>query len=231
MTFVQGLSDWFTPQNYSGEFKAIPMGYRNNSDGTSSENNALYLYGYSFALNSAKTIQSVGLPNNANVVVTAISTVPNWPPTFSATTYTLASVNAGASYSGSIAANVSDLNGDILVFAKVSGPGWLNVAANGTLSGTLLSSDVGTNTFVVSVTDPGNLSDTATMNILVLAPQPIVVGLAVQPGQSLLTWTGGIGPYQVQQATNLDSPVWQNFGAPTSDNSLSVMPTNSAAFY
>src|SRR5215831_12660803 len=45
-TFSQGLSDWFSPQNYSGEVKAIPMGYRNSSNGNSSENNSLYLYGY-----------------------------------------------------------------------------------------------------------------------------------------------------------------------------------------
>jgi len=34
-----------------------------------------------------------------------------------------------------------------------------------------------------------------------------------------------------QEATNLDNPVWQGFGAPTSGNSLAAMPTNAAAFY
>jgi hypothetical protein len=414
-TFGQSLSDWFSPQNYAGETKAIPMGYRNSANGSSSENNSLYMYGYSFALNSAKTPQSITLPNNANVELAAISLVPNWPPTFTATSYTLASVNAGASYSASIAANASDLNGDPLTFAKVSGPAWLNVAANGflsgvpansdantntfvvsvrdsgglsntatlfiyvngapsftvnpfslpginagqnysgtiatnatdpnpsdtltfakvngptwlnvgadgtlsgapansdagtntfvvsvadagglsstatlfiyvngaptfiadpftlraitagqnisgtiatnasdpnpsdtltfakvsgpawlnisadgTLSGTPFSADTGTNTFLVSATDPGSLSATATMNITVQAAPPIVASLAPQPGQLLLTWTGGISPYQVQQATNLDSQIWQNFGTPTSANSLLVMPTNAAAFY
>jgi hypothetical protein len=321
--FVQGLSDWFTPQNYAGEFKAIPMGYRNSSNGSSSENNSLYLYGYSFALNSAKAVQSVRLPSNANVIVTALSAVPNWPPTFSATAYTLASVNAGTSYSGSIAGNASDLNGDLLTFAKVTGPAWLNVAANGalsgtpgnsdantnafvvsvtdpgglsstatlfiyvngapsftvnpfslpginagqtysgtiatnatdpnpadtltfakvsgpvwlnvaadgTLSGTPLSPDAGTNTFLVSVTDPGNLSNTATMDIFVQAPLPIIASLAIQPGQLLLSWAGGIGPYQVQQATDVGSPVWQKLGAPTSGNILVLTPTNAGAFY
>lgn len=323
--FVQGFSDWFTPQNYAGEFKAIPLTYRNSANGSSSENNALYLYGYSFALNSSKTPQSVTLPNNANVIITAISLVPNWAPTFTASSYALASVNAGSSYSASIAANASDLNGDALTFAKVSGPAWLNVAGNGflsgvpadsdantntfvvsvrdsggasntatlfiyvngapsfavdpfslpdviagqnisgtiatnasdpnpsdvltfgkvsgpawlnvatdgTLSGAPLSADAGTNTFVVSVTDPGALSDSATMNIVVQqAASPIVASLTPQPDQSLLlTWTGGVSPYQVQQATNLDNPVWQNFGGPTSGNNLSLMPTNAAAFY
>jgi hypothetical protein len=69
------------------------------------------------------------------------------------------------------------------------------------------------------------------MNIAVQAAPPIVASLAPQPGQLLLTWTGGISPYQVQQATNLDIPSWQNFGVPTSGNNLSLTPTNDAAFY
>jgi hypothetical protein len=35
-----------------------------------------YLYGYSFALNNAKTVQSVTLPNNSNVEVLALTLVP-----------------------------------------------------------------------------------------------------------------------------------------------------------
>jgi hypothetical protein len=166
-TFVQGLSDWFSPQNYAGEAKAIPMGYRNSSDGSSSENNALYLYGYNFALNPAKIVQSVRLPNNANVIVTAISVVPNWAPTFVASSFILAGANAGQSYLGNIATNASDIDKDALTFAKVSGPAWLNVAANGLLSGTPANSDANTNTFVVSVKDTGGLSNTATLFIYV----------------------------------------------------------------
>ena len=322
-TFVQGLSDWFSPQNYAGESKAIPMGYRNSSDGSSSENNALYLYGYSFTLNSAKTIQSIRLPNNANVVVAAINLVPNWPPTFGVNPLTLANANAGQNYSGTIATNASDLNGDALTYAKVSGPTWLNVAPNGTLSGipanadanlntfvvsvkdtgslsntaTLyisvngapafvanpfsmpaiaagqnysgsiatnvtdpnpadpltfakvsgpawlsvapdgalsgipLSANGGTNTFAVSVTDSGNLSDTATMDIPVLAAPAIVSTFTFQAGELVLNWDGGIGPFQVQTTTNLVNPDWQNVGDATATNSLSITPSNAAAFF
>jgi hypothetical protein len=69
------------------------------------------------------------------------------------------------------------------------------------------------------------------MSIFVLAPPAIVATLAPQPGQWLLTWAGGISPYQVQMATDLDNPTWQNFGAPIGGNSLSLTPTNDAAFY
>jgi hypothetical protein len=70
--FTQNMSDWFTPQNYSGESRAVPMNYRDNSTGTT-DGEAFNLYGYSFTLNSAKTVKSITLPVNRNVVVLAIT--------------------------------------------------------------------------------------------------------------------------------------------------------------
>lgn len=67
---TQSLSDWFSPQNYAGESKAFTMAYRNNPDG-SKDNRTFYLYGYSFPINSAKTVTSLTLPSNRNVVVLA----------------------------------------------------------------------------------------------------------------------------------------------------------------
>lgn len=71
-TFTQGLSDWCTPQNYSGETNAVPGIYRDNSVGTL-DVRPLYLYGYSFSLNNAKTVKSIALPSNRNVVLLAIT--------------------------------------------------------------------------------------------------------------------------------------------------------------
>jgi hypothetical protein len=321
-SFTQSFSDWFTPQSYAGESKAVTMSHRNNSDG-SADNSTFYLYGYSFALNNAKIVQSIQVPNDANVVILAISLVPNWPPTFSVNPFTLPKVNAGQLYSASIATNASDLNGDALTFAKVSGPAWLSVAANGTVSGTPassnagtnafvvsvtdtgglsslatldidvigapsftvnpftmpaivagqnysgtiatnatdpnpgavpvfakvsgstwlavatngalagtpLSANVGNNSFVVSVTDSGGLSNTATMNIAVTAAPPIFSTISAQAGGLQLTWSGGVGPYQVQESTNLANTNWQDVGGTISSNSLSITPSNSATFY
>src|SRR5262249_30827813 len=76
--------------------------------------------------------------------------------------------NAGQLYSGSIGGMATDPNsGDTLSFAKVSGPSWLSVASNGSLSGTAANADAGTNNFSVKVTDSGGLSSTATMVIYV----------------------------------------------------------------
>ena len=70
--FVQSLSDWFTPQNYTGESKVLSMPYRDTSSGAR-DNRTFLLYGYSFSLNPAKRVSSITLPNNRNVVVLAIS--------------------------------------------------------------------------------------------------------------------------------------------------------------
>jgi hypothetical protein len=48
------------------------MGYRDNSTGTI-DTRTLYLFGYAFALNAAKTVSSIALPQNRNVVVLAIT--------------------------------------------------------------------------------------------------------------------------------------------------------------
>jgi hypothetical protein len=69
-SFTQSVSDWFTPQNYPGESKALRMAYRVNPDGTL-DNRIFYLYGYAFALNPAKTVASLTLPATRNVVVLA----------------------------------------------------------------------------------------------------------------------------------------------------------------
>jgi hypothetical protein len=71
-TFTQSLSDWFTPSNFAGESIAQTENYRVNPDG-STDNRTLYVYGYTFALNTAKQVQSITLPQNRNVVVLAVT--------------------------------------------------------------------------------------------------------------------------------------------------------------
>ena len=51
------------------------MAYRIAPSGATSTG-PVYLYGYSFALNSAKTVKSLTLPNNRNVVVLAVDLTP-----------------------------------------------------------------------------------------------------------------------------------------------------------
>jgi hypothetical protein len=71
-SFTQGMSDWYTPQNYPGESRAASTNYCDDSIGTT-EQAVSYVYGYSFNLNSAKTVKSITLPKNRNVVVLSIT--------------------------------------------------------------------------------------------------------------------------------------------------------------
>ncbi len=74
-SIVQSLSDWYTPQNYAGESIAAATAYRVTSSG-GTDNRTFNVYGYSFAINSAKTVQSITLPNNANVIVLSLDLIP-----------------------------------------------------------------------------------------------------------------------------------------------------------
>ncbi len=99
-TITQSLSDWFTPQSYAGESTVKTMTYRDTSTGGTSAGSP-NLYGYSFSINSAKTVQSLTLPSNRNVVVLAYTLVA---PT-SGTTSGSTSISAGGPASGSFVAD------------------------------------------------------------------------------------------------------------------------------
>ena len=60
---------------------------------------------------------------------------------------------------------VVDPNGDPLTFTKISGPAWLTVASDGSLSGTPSLSELGLNSFVIEAADGISGSETATVNI------------------------------------------------------------------
>jgi hypothetical protein len=73
-TFTQGMSDWFTPQKYSGESDAMDMAYRDLSDGTR-DNRPFHVYGSTLSLRPGKTVKSIKLPNNGKVNILAIDLV------------------------------------------------------------------------------------------------------------------------------------------------------------
>jgi hypothetical protein len=97
-TITQSMSDWYTPQSYAGESKAVVMAYRLLPTGAK-DARTFNLYGYSFAINSAKTVASVTLPNNRHVVVLAA--------TLSGGTASAPTVGAATQVSLSSAANVN----------------------------------------------------------------------------------------------------------------------------
>jgi len=68
--FVRSFSDWFSPQNFPGEYEAVAMPYRNFANG-SEDQRTFNLYAYPFILNPTRRVKSVTLPNDPYVVVIA----------------------------------------------------------------------------------------------------------------------------------------------------------------
>jgi hypothetical protein len=70
------LSDWCFPQNHSGETQVKTMTVRDTRYGaTVHDCSSVNLYGYSIALNAAKTVESLTLPANNDVVALAVTLV------------------------------------------------------------------------------------------------------------------------------------------------------------
>ena len=135
----------------------------------------------------------------------------------------------GVSYSASLLTNTTALSGEELRFAKLSGPAWLSVAVNGTLSGTPAATDNGINLFSVSLSDTNGLTSSAIMTINVV-PLP-TVWITRLGTKVILNWDGGQTPNVVQIADNLLKPNWQDLGFPSTNRSLLIKPSNAAAYY
>jgi hypothetical protein len=74
--FTQNMSAWTSSKDHSGESIAYQGTYCDTSSG-GRDTEEVYLYRYSFPLNSGKSVKSVTLPANANVAVAAISLLVN----------------------------------------------------------------------------------------------------------------------------------------------------------
>ncbi len=95
--------------------------------------------------------------------VSAIYATP--PPRFFAATIYKSDATAGQPYAVLITADASGTG--LLTFSKMSGPAWLNVAANGMITGTPTAADGGVNTFRVRVTDANGSQNAALLVITV----------------------------------------------------------------
>lgn len=94
----------------------------------------------------------------------------NNPPVFTGNPIVKPDATQGAAYSSTLAGSASDADNDTLSFSKSAGPAWLIVSANGALSGTPGSIDVGLNNFTVTVSDGRGGSASTTLQINVAAP-------------------------------------------------------------
>jgi hypothetical protein len=134
------------------------MPYRDSAGGP--DDRVFYLYHYSFALNAAKTVQSVTLPNNRDVVVLA-ATLTAVPPSYSlsAGTANPTSVSAGGSSTASV--TVTPAGG-------YTGSVTLSCSISPIVSGAGAPSCSFGNTSPVSIT--GNAAVNATLTFSTVAP-------------------------------------------------------------
>jgi hypothetical protein len=165
-TFTQSLSDWYTPQHYAGEAIASTMAYRIQASGVA-QTGPVYLYAYSFALNSAKVVQSITLPKNANVAVLAIDlaptgtvvTSPTASPTFGPATGTYSAgqpVTLSDATSGAVIYYTLDGSTPTTASAQYSGTA-LTISATTTINALALASSYTTSavssaTYTISTT-------------------------------------------------------------------------------
>jgi hypothetical protein len=117
-TFTQSLSDWFTPQSYSGESQVLQMAYRVFGNG-SLDNRTFYLYGYSFAPDPTKTVKAIVLPANSNVVILAIDVLTGAPPPPPAATPTFSP--APGTYSAGQAVSLADTTSGAAIHYTLDG--------------------------------------------------------------------------------------------------------------
>jgi serine/threonine protein kinase len=73
-SFSQSLSDWYTPENFSGESDVLVTPYRLDGGGER-DNRTFHIYGYSFPLSGKKEVRSIILPPNRNVLVFSLALV------------------------------------------------------------------------------------------------------------------------------------------------------------
>jgi sialate O-acetylesterase len=107
------------------------------------------------------------LRNGAGLLASAFRAAIPTPPVFGSDPMHQPEAYIDVAYTESIALDATDLNGDPLSFSKLSGPEWLSVGSDGSLSGTPVASDFGANTFRVQVDDGQGGSATATLNLTV----------------------------------------------------------------
>ena len=71
-SFIQNFSDWYVPESFPGETRAVRMRYRNSPDGTA-DRRTFFVYAYGFELDATKSLKRITLPNDEGIRVLAIS--------------------------------------------------------------------------------------------------------------------------------------------------------------
>jgi Bacterial Ig domain/Fibronectin type III domain/Putative Ig domain len=139
-------------------------------------------------LNSTPATISILVAQTGNIPTTPA----NVPPVFAGSPFYAADANEGILYSGQTIANQAT-DSQPISYWKVSGPAWLNVATDGTLSGTPPFGSSGVNAFHIRAADPSSLTADAELRINVTwLPVPWQTGnVGIGPLAGSVTYGAG----------------------------------------
>jgi autotransporter-associated beta strand protein len=116
----------------------------------------------------------------------------NTPPQFTNATLSRTATQ-NVAFTDTLAGSATDADvGDTLIYSKYSGPAWLTVADDGTLSGTPTLNDSGAQEFVIYATDSAGVSASAVLTINL----PVVTGNGTWTSDTNGNWS--------------DAPKWLN---------------------
>jgi len=87
------------------------------------------------------------------------------PPYFSSNPVLKPAVKSGTAYRSTLAGSAFSTSNGTITYSKSSGPNWLVVSANGSLTGTSGAGDIGLNRFVILATDSNGASVSANLEI------------------------------------------------------------------
>ncbi len=132
-------------------------------------------------------LDDVRLADSALSATQIAALVTDTPPQFSSTALTGSAATQGQAYSGTVAGSATDTNpGDTVSYAKASGPGWLQVSANGVLSGTPTFNDEGAQEFTLSATDAAGATH---FTVLSIQLPTVVLGNGTWTSDSNANWS------------------------------------------
>ena len=103
----------------------------------------------------------------------------NQAPYFPEDPVVLSDAFTNAEYIGSLDGKAVDPEERELIYTKVSGPAWLHVAVDGTLSGVPAITDLGTGEWTIRVQDPQGGANTGTLEITVIPAPDLSAGYTV----------------------------------------------------
>src|SRR5206468_697327 len=114
----------------------------------------------------------------------------------------------GIAYNNTMAGTATDVDpGDTMTYNKAVGPAWLNIAADGTMTGTPTSADGGTNYFTVAVTDAAGQSGyaLATVAVTTVTSSGTWTSDASANWSDTLRWSGNVVATGVGQTANFST--------------------------